>query len=134
MNFTIDDNRFGENFGIDLKPGGKDITVTEENKHEYIEYNEFVTFCFTISRLVTQWKIVGRIQDQFNAFMEGFHQLIPADLIGVFDERELELLIGGISEIDVDDWKRHTDYRGYTEQDEVIQWFWNTRCSCRELQ
>jgi E3 ubiquitin-protein ligase NEDD4 len=42
----------------------------------------------------------------------------------VFDERELELLIGGIAEIDVDDWKKHTDYRGYTEQDDVIQWFW----------
>lgn len=75
-------------------------------------------------RYVTQWKIVGRVRDQFNAFAEGFHQLIPADLVGVFDERELELLIGGIAEIDVDDWKRHTDYRGYTEQDEVVQWFW----------
>jgi E3 ubiquitin-protein ligase NEDD4 len=34
------------------------------------------------------------------------------------------LLIGGIAEIDVDDWKKHTDYRGYTETDEVIQFFW----------
>jgi E3 ubiquitin-protein ligase NEDD4 len=42
----------------------------------------------------------------------------------VFDERELELLIGGIADIDVDDWKKHTDYRGYQEQDEVIQNFW----------
>jgi hypothetical protein len=42
----------------------------------------------------------------------------------VFDERELELLIGGIAEMDVDDWKKHTDYRGYTESDDVVQWFW----------
>jgi E3 ubiquitin-protein ligase NEDD4 len=42
----------------------------------------------------------------------------------VFDERELELLIGGIADIDVDDWKKHTDYRGYTESDEVIVNFW----------
>ena len=55
---------------------------------------------------------------------EGFHQLIPQELVTVFDERELELLMGGISEIDCDDWKKHTDYRGYTEQDEVVQWFW----------
>jgi E3 ubiquitin-protein ligase NEDD4 len=33
-------------------------------------------------------------------------------------------LIGGIADIDVDDWKKHTDYRGYTESDEVIQNFW----------
>lgn len=36
----------------------------------------------------------------------------------------MELLIGGIADIDVDDWKKHTDYRGYTENDEVIQNFW----------
>lgn len=33
-------------------------------------------------------------------------------------------MIGGIADIDVDDWKKHTDYRGYQEQDEVIQNFW----------
>lgn len=44
--------------------------------------------------------------------------------MNVFDERELELLIGGIADIDVDDWKKHTDYRGYQEQDQVIQDFW----------
>jgi hypothetical protein len=26
--------------------------------------------------------------------------------------------------MDVDDWKKHTDYRGYTESDDVVQWFW----------
>lgn len=67
------------------------------------------------------------MEEQFNAFIAGFHELIPADLITVFDERELELLIGGIADIDVDDWKKHTDYRGYTESDEVIQNFWKVR-------
>jgi E3 ubiquitin-protein ligase NEDD4 len=33
--------------------------------------------------------------------MAGFSELIPQELINVFDERELELLIGGMSEIDV---------------------------------
>lgn len=32
--------------------------------------------------------------------------------------------MGGIAEIDVEDWKKHTDYRGYTESDEVVQFFW----------
>ena len=62
--------------------------------------------------------------EQFNAFIAGFEDLIPSELINVFDERELELLIGGIADIDVDDWKKHTDYRGYTEKDEVIINFW----------
>lgn len=75
-------------------------------------------------RLVTEWKIQKRVEEQFNAFITGFNELIPADLVNVFDERELELLIGGIADIDVDDWKKHTDYRGYQEGDEVIQNFW----------
>jgi hypothetical protein len=75
-------------------------------------------------RLITEWRIQKRVDEQFNAFVQGFHELIPADLVNVFDERELELLIGGIADIDVDDWKKHTDYRGYTESDPVVQNFW----------
>ncbi|KAI9344444.1 E3 ubiquitin-protein ligase RSP5 [Pilaira anomala] len=111
LTFSTDDDRFGEVVTVDLIPNGENIEVTEENKKEYVN-------------LVTEWRIHKRVEEQFKAFKEGFNQLIPQDLINVFDERELELLIGGIAEIDVDDWKKHTDYRGYTEQDDVIQWFW----------
>ena len=75
-------------------------------------------------RLITEWRIQKRVEEQFTAFVAGFNELIPSDLVNVFDERELELLIGGIADIDVDDWKKHTDYRGYTESDEVIVNFW----------
>ena len=36
--FTTIEDRFGEMVTIDLKPGGADIPVTEENKKEYVEY------------------------------------------------------------------------------------------------
>ncbi|KAI7030542.1 putative E3 ubiquitin-protein ligase, partial [Hortaea werneckii] len=93
--FSVEDERFGEKVTVELKPGGEDIEVTNENKQEYIE-------------LITEWRIQKRVEEQFNAFVTGFHELIPADLVNVFDERELELLIGGIADIDVDDWKKHT--------------------------
>ncbi|KAI9505687.1 hypothetical protein GGI25_002404 [Coemansia spiralis] len=109
--FTVDDDRFGERVEVELKPGGKDIDVTEENKEEFVN-------------LSIQYRVCDRIKEQFEAFQAGFHELIPEDLIQVFDERELELLIGGLAEIDMDDWKKHTDYRGYTESDQVVQWFW----------
>ncbi|GAB5587048.1 hypothetical protein Unana1_01948 [Umbelopsis nana] len=111
LTFSTDDDRFGEVVTLDLIPDGQNIEVTEENKKEYVN-------------LITEWRISKRVEEQFKAFKEGFNQLIPQDLINVFDERELELLMGGIAEIDVDDWKKHTDYRGYTEHDEVVQWFW----------
>jgi E3 ubiquitin-protein ligase NEDD4 len=73
---------------IELKPGGTDIVVTEDNKKEYVDH-------------VVEYRISKRVKEQFDAFMSGFSELIPQDLITVFDERELELLIGGMSEIDV---------------------------------
>lgn len=111
--FSTEDERFGVTNVEDLKPGGRDIDVTDANKKEYVD-------------LMVKWRIQKRIDDQFQAFITGFHELIPADLVNVFDEKELELLIGGIAEIDVEDWKKHTDYRGYTESDEVIKFFWQT--------
>ncbi|RSL47599.1 E3 ubiquitin-protein ligase RSP5 [Fusarium sp. AF-6] len=111
--FSTEDERFGVMTTEDLIPNGRNIEVTNENKKEYVD-------------LMVKWRIEKRIAEQFQAFKEGFQELIPQDLINVFDERELELLIGGIAEIDVDDWKKHTDYRGYTESDEVVQNFWAT--------
>jgi E3 ubiquitin-protein ligase NEDD4 len=36
LTFSTDDNRFGELVTVDLKPGGRDIEVTEQNKQEYV--------------------------------------------------------------------------------------------------
>jgi E3 ubiquitin-protein ligase NEDD4 len=109
--FTTTEDRFGELVTVELKPNGGDIAVTEENKKEYVD-------------AVVEYRISKRVKDQFNAFMEGLLELIPMDLLAVFDERELELLIGGITEIDMDDWTKFTDYRGYDKTDQVIEWFW----------
>jgi len=109
--FSITEEHFGEVVTVDLKENGHNIEVTEENKKDYVD-------------LVTEYRISRRVSEQFEAFMSGFNELIPQELISVFDERELELLIGGMSEIDVDDWQKHTDYRGYNPSDEVVEWFW----------
>jgi E3 ubiquitin-protein ligase NEDD4 len=41
--------------------------------------------------LVTEYRISRRVSEQFEAFMSGFNELIPQELINVFDERELEV-------------------------------------------
>ncbi|KAH9250959.1 hypothetical protein BASA81_011217 [Batrachochytrium salamandrivorans] len=108
LTFTAEDERFGEIVTVELKPDGRNITVTDEKQSR-------------IYPMITEWRIGKRVEEQTQGVSEGFHELIPRDLVNVFDERELELLIGGIADIDVDDWKKHTDYRGYTEDDQVIQ-------------
>ncbi|KAF8627498.1 hypothetical protein AX17_006309 [Amanita inopinata Kibby_2008] len=109
--FSITEERFGELMNIELKPDGGKIPVTEENKKDYVE-------------AVVEYRISKRVKEQFDGFMEGLLELIPRDLLNVFDERELELLIVGMSEIDMDDWTKFTDYRGYEKTDQVIEWFW----------
>ncbi|EMG46275.1 E3 ubiquitin-protein ligase, putative, partial [Candida maltosa Xu316] len=111
LTFSAEEERFGEVVEVDLKPNGREIEVTEDNKAEYVQ-------------MVTEWRISKRVEDQFQAFISGFNELIPHDLINVFDERELELLIGGLASIDVSDWKANTDYRGYSESDVTVQLFW----------
>lgn len=86
--FSTTEERFGELVTVELKPGGESVPVTEENKKEYVD-------------CVVAYRIAKRVREQFDAFMEGLLELIPSDLLNVFDERELELLIGGMSEIDM---------------------------------
>lgn len=50
--------------------------------------------------------------------------MIPNQLLRPFDERELELVIGGISSIDVNDWKTHTRLKHCTPDTPQVQWFW----------
>uniref|UniRef100_A0A672Z962 E3 ubiquitin-protein ligase n=1 Tax=Sphaeramia orbicularis TaxID=375764 RepID=A0A672Z962_9TELE len=114
LRFTIDEELFGQTHQHELKPGGTEIVVTNENKKEYIH-------------LVIQWRFVNRIQKQMTAFKEGFFELIPQDLIKIFDENELELLMCGLGDVDVNDWRENTKYKnGYCPNHAVIQWFWKT--------
>lgn len=112
LRFTVDEELFGQTRHHDLKPGGSEIVVTNKNKKEYIH-------------LVIQWRFVNRIQKQMASFKEGFFELIPQDLIKIFDENELELLMCGLGDVDVNNWREHTKYKnGYSLGHPVIQWFW----------
>ncbi len=35
-----------------------------------------------------------------------------------------QYLLGGLAQIDVEDWKAHTEYSGYSNTDQVVTWFW----------
>lgn len=37
------------------------------------------------------------------SFLEGFHELVPPEMISIFTSQELELLISGMPDIDLDD-------------------------------
>ncbi|KHN95843.1 TOM1 protein [Metarhizium album ARSEF 1941] len=109
--FSVEDDEFGVTNVVDLVPNGRDVVVTEDNKHEYV-------------RLVVEHKLLSSVKDQMEKFLQGFHDIIPAELISIFNEQELELLISGLPDIDIDDWKSNTEYQNYTPSSQQIQWFW----------
>ena len=81
---------YGKAETVDLVPSGRRIYVTDSNKLDYV-------------RLVAHQRMTMAIQTQIDAFLEGFHELVPPELISLFDAHELELLISGLPDIDLDD-------------------------------
>ncbi|XP_075882724.1 itchy E3 ubiquitin protein ligase b [Nelusetta ayraudi] len=111
MFFSVDKEILGEITTHELKTGGGDIQVTEENKEEYI-------------RLVAEWRLSRGVEEQTQAFFEGFNEVLPQQYLQYFDAKELEVMLCGMQEIDLNDWQRNTIYRHYTRNSKQIVWFW----------
>lgn len=110
MNFTIMDN--GKN--IELKDKGNDIPLTSENKDEYIS-------------LVIDYYTFNRAANQTFAFINAFMAVIPHECLSVFTIDEFEKVLFGQKEIDIDDWKKNTFYKGKyagNETHHAVKWFW----------
>ncbi|KFD49498.1 hypothetical protein M513_09609 [Trichuris suis] len=114
--FLVDYELLGEIRTHELKEGGGSIRVTEENKEEYIN-------------LMTEWRLNRGVEEQTSAFFSGFSSVFPLEWLQYFDEREIELLLCGMQEIDIDDWQRNTVYRHYHPGSKQVIWFWEVHCS-----
>uniref|UniRef100_A0A8C4GZY8 E3 ubiquitin-protein ligase n=1 Tax=Dicentrarchus labrax TaxID=13489 RepID=A0A8C4GZY8_DICLA len=111
MFFSVDKEILGEVTTHELKPDGGNIQVTEENKEEYI-------------RLVAEWRLSRGVEEQTQAFFEGFNEVLPQQYLQYFDAKELEVMLCGMQEIDLVDWQRNTIYRHYARSSKQILWFW----------
>ncbi|XP_059189978.1 E3 ubiquitin-protein ligase Itchy-like isoform X2 [Centropristis striata] len=111
MFFSVDKEILGEISTHELKPGGGDLQVTEENKEEYI-------------RLVAEWRMSRGVEEQTQAFFEGFNEVLPQQYLQYFDAKELEVMLCGMQEIDLADWQRNSIYRHYARSSKQIVWFW----------
>ncbi|XP_034230573.1 E3 ubiquitin-protein ligase Su(dx) [Thrips palmi] len=109
--FSVDFEVLGQVMHHELKENGDKVRVCEENKEEYM-------------RLMTEWRMTRGIEDQTNYFLQGFDEVVPLVWLKYFDERELELMLCGMQEVDVDDWQRNTIYRHYTRSSKQVVWFW----------
>ncbi|EJT98849.1 HECT-domain-containing protein [Dacryopinax primogenitus] len=113
LNFTVNDSELGVTRTIELLPNGSNIPVTRDNRLRYIA-------------LVASYRLNVQIRPQCDAFLEGLSDVVDLKWLRMFDQRELQILIGGAEEeIDVDDLAENTVYGGvYDESDPTIQIFW----------
>ena len=103
--------------------------MTENNKKEYVD-------------LMVQWRLSHDVQQQIDSMSKGLKEMIPLEYLRPFDAKELEWVIAGTPEINMEDWKANTQYwggmcnnytnniyiysscTGYSPTHQVILWFW----------
>lgn len=68
------------------------------------------------------------IKDAFSNIADGFDDVLTYSLMRLFFQiirlDDLDLILRGISNLDVQQWRSHTVYVGYTGNDLWIEWFW----------
>lgn len=111
MYFGVDFEILGQVVHHELIENGDKVKVTDANKEEYI-------------KLMTEWRMTRGIEEQTQALLDGFNEVVALEWLKYFDERELELMLCGMQEIDVEDWQQHTIYRHYNRTSKQINWFW----------
>lgn len=115
LDFTTTQEVMGVKQEVPLVEGGADVEVNNENFPEYME-------------ACLKYRMLERVKPQLNELILGFFDVIPEPLLTVFDFQELELLMCGLPNIDMDDWKENTEYSGEYEgigpDSPAVQWFW----------
>ena len=66
---------------VDLIPGGNGIKVTNKNKLQYLD-------------CLAQYKLATSVKEEVEHFLRGLNELIPDNLLSIFDEYELEVSVG----------------------------------------
>lgn len=123
LNFTITDtipqpDGRTKTIERELMPGGQDRAVTSENRLVYISY-------------VSRWRLQAQSARQTNAFLKGLSSIIEPSWLRMFNQSELQTLIGGAaSSLDIPDLRRNTEYGGVyvigndRQEHPSIQLFW----------
>lgn len=70
LTFSVTFDFFGEEQTVDFKENGRNIAVTNENKHEFVE-------------LYADWYLNKAVKEQFEPFYEGFYKVISHESIQV---------------------------------------------------
>jgi len=112
LTFQVTYNYFGQHKTHNLKEGGEDIPLTNQNRQEYVS-------------LYVQYLLEDSIKKQFDEFLKGFKMVCDSPGFHLFRAEELELLVCGGSVLDFEALEKSTIYdSGYTKEHPTIRNFW----------
>ncbi|ORE07744.1 HECT-domain-containing protein [Rhizopus microsporus var. microsporus] len=112
LDFTVTHDEMGSSKTIELVPNGSQVPVTNQNRIQYIY-------------LVANYRLNVQIAKQCRAFFKGLSTIVDIKWLRMFNEQELQVLLGGASiPIDLADLRANTVLAGYDERDATIQNFW----------
>lgn len=112
LDFTINEQVDSKTMQYDLQPPyGDSIKVTSSNRLNYIHQ-------------IANFKLNQSLHIQTKYFLEGLFEIINATWLNMFDPFELQMLISGGNDIDINDWKTNVLYGGYFDDDITVTLFW----------
>jgi hypothetical protein len=110
LDFSVSYDYYGATNTVDLIPDGRNIPVNQSNKSDYVA--KYV-----------QWLLVDSISVQFESFAKGFRN-VGGPTLSIFRAEELELLICGSENVNIDELESATTYKGgYSAGHKVIYLF-----------
>jgi hypothetical protein len=63
---------------VELVQGGAKVRVQNSTKHQYLD-------------ALAQYRLANSFKDEVEHFLKGLNELIPDNLLSIFDENELEV-------------------------------------------
>ena len=98
---------------LELVPGGRNILLNDNNKITFIDKVIYV-------------EAIRPYEEQIKYTQKGLLSLMGQEVQGVFSVEEINFLLSGQNDIDLNDWKENTAYKGnYNKNHPTIVMFWN---------
>ncbi|XP_060677251.1 probable E3 ubiquitin-protein ligase HERC1 isoform X1 [Hemiscyllium ocellatum] len=97
---------------VPIIPGGSSIPLTFGNRKEYVER-------------AIEYRL-HELDQQVAAIRQGMSAIVPVPLLSLLTERQLEQLVCGMPEVNVDTLKKVVRYRDIAENHQLLNWLWQT--------
>ncbi|KAH9111650.1 hypothetical protein LEN26_013399 [Aphanomyces euteiches] len=96
---------------IDLVENGRNIAVENHNRVDFVQ-------------AMVHHLVFDRVESHLAGFIQGLYDIVPPELLLVFDHKELELILCGLPVVDVVDWKLNAVTSPNLRHSDVTDWFW----------